>query len=145
MTETFQPQAQAKGLHIELEDQRADKNSSAIVLGDPQRVEQILGNLISNAIRYSPFGGVVKIRLNADGQDLLVQVKDSGSGIPPDALPFIFDRFYRADKSRSRNEGGSGLGLAIARQLAQAHGGNLTAENASDGGAIFTLRMPKMN
>lgn len=145
MTETFQPQAQAKGLHIELEDQRADKNSSAIVLGDPQRVEQILGNLISNAIRYSPPGGVVKIRLNADGQDLLVQVKDSGSGIPPDALPFIFDRFYRADKSRSRNEGGSGLGLAIARQLAQTHGGNLTAENASDGGAIFTLRMPKMN
>jgi len=145
MTETFQPQAQAKGLRIELEDQRADKSSSAIVLGDPQRVEQILGNLISNAIRYSPPGGVVKIRLNADGQDLLVQVKDSGSGIPPDALPFIFDRFYRADKSRSRNEGGSGLGLAIARQLAQAHGGNLTAENASDGGAIFTLRMPKMN
>ncbi|MGB9521841.1 MAG: HAMP domain-containing protein, partial [Anaerolineales bacterium] len=101
VTDTFQLQAQAKGLQLKLEDQRADKNGPAFILGDPQRLEQILGNLISNAIRYSPPGGEVKIRLNTDAKDLFVQVKDSGNGIPPDALPYIFDRFYRADKSRS--------------------------------------------
>lgn len=145
MTDTFQPQAQARGLKLELVDQRRDKNEQALILGDPQRLEQILGNLISNAIRYSPPDGVVQIRLNADAKDILVQVKDSGIGIPPDAIPYIFDRFYRVDKGRSRNEGGSGLGLAIARQLAQAHGGSLMAENAPHGGAIFTLRLPKLH
>jgi signal transduction histidine kinase len=69
-------------------------------------------------------------------------VRDSGSGIPEDALPFIFDRFYRVDKSRSREQGGSGLGLAIARNLARAHGGDLTDTNHASGGALFTLTLP---
>jgi signal transduction histidine kinase len=67
---------------------------------------------------------------------------DSGPGIPPEALPYIFGRFYRVDKSRTRTEGGSGLGLAIARQLARAHGGNLTVANHPSGGAVFTLTLP---
>ena len=71
-----------------------------------------------------------------------LSVHDSGSGIPADAIPFIFDRFFRADKSRSRAAGGSGLGLSIAKKIAQAHGGNLTAANHPSGGAEFTLTLP---
>jgi len=77
-----------------------------------------------------------------DNSMLLLEVHDSGEGIPPDAMPFIFERFYRADKARDREKGGSGLGLAIARQLAEAHNGSLTAENHVDGGALFCLRLP---
>jgi signal transduction histidine kinase len=69
-------------------------------------------------------------------------VRDSGPGIPEESLPFVFERFYRVDKARARAEGGSGLGLAIARQLARAHGGELTAGNHAQGGAVFTLRLP---
>jgi len=142
--DTFQPQAQTKGQKIELETFAEGESGQAFVLGDPQRLEQILGNLISNAIRYSPPSGVVKISIHVKSKEIVVQIKDSGGGIPADALPYIFDRFYRVAKSRSRDEGGSGLGLAIARQLAQAHQGSLTAENAAEGGAIFTLRLPRM-
>ena len=72
-------------------------------------------------------------------------LRDSGPGIPAEALPFVFERFYRADRARSRSGGGSGLGLAIARNLAEAHDGTLTAENHPQGGAIFTLRLPLQN
>jgi signal transduction histidine kinase len=108
---------------------------------DPLRIEQILNNLISNALRHTPNGGLITCHL-ADGNPLVFTIHDSGPGIPPEALPHIFDRFYRADKSRSRTEGGSGLGLAIARQLAEAHGGTLTAANHPQGGALFTLTLP---
>jgi signal transduction histidine kinase len=109
---------------------------------DPQRIEQILGNLISNALRYTQEGGTVEIHLSQENRFFQIAVLDNGPGIPPDVLPYIFDRFYRADRSRSRAEGGSGLGLAIARQLAEAHGGSLVASNAPGGGAVFTLSLP---
>jgi signal transduction histidine kinase len=108
---------------------------------DPLRIEQILNNLLSNALRYTPDGGFITCHLT-DGEKMVFTIHDSGPGIPPEALEHIFDRFYRADKARSRAEGGSGLGLAIARQLAEAHGGTLTAANPSQGGALFTLTLP---
>jgi len=112
------------------------------VLLDPLRLEQILTNLLSNALRYTPAVGQVELALASTPTTVLVRVHDSGPGIPPESLPYIFGRFYRVDKSRTRLEGGSGLGLSIARQLARAHGGNLTVANHPSGGAVFTLILP---
>jgi signal transduction histidine kinase len=106
---------------------------------DPGRVEQIIGNLISNALRYTPGQSWVKINLDCSPNRQILSVRDNGPGIPSDATELVFDRFYRVDHSRSRAEGGTGLGLAIARQLAEAQGGELTASNHPDGGAIFEL------
>ncbi len=113
------------------------------VNGDPSRLEQILSNLLSNAIRYTPAGGQVWLTLETPDQHHVdLSVRDSGAGIPPEALDRIFDRFYRAESSRARSEGGSGLGLAIARQLALAHLGSLKAENHPQGGAVLRLTLP---
>jgi two-component system sensor histidine kinase BaeS len=116
------------------------------ILLDPLRIEQVLGNLISNALRHTPPGGTVDVRVRcqagAPGGQVQLEVHDSGEGIPPEALGHLFERFYRADSSRSRVVGGTGLGLAIARQLAEAHGGRLEAANHPQGGAVFTLSLP---
>jgi len=109
---------------------------------DHLRVEQILHNLIANALHHTPEGGTIICSLLVQGKEIVITIRDSGPGIPPEALPYVFERFYRADKARSRNQGGSGLGLAIARQLAEAHHGTLTAANYPEGGAIFTLALP---
>jgi signal transduction histidine kinase len=116
--------------------------TSLVINIDPIRVEQIINNLISNALRYSPENGQIQLRLSTINAQLIIDVIDQGPGIPDDALPHIFERFYRADKSRSRQEGGTGLGLAIARQLAEAHGGSLNAVNLPAGGSKLTLSLP---
>jgi signal transduction histidine kinase len=109
---------------------------------DPMRVEQILGNLLSNALRHTPEGGQIRLALAPTPGGVTLSVRDTGPGIPAEALPHLFERFYRADKARSRVEGGTGLGLTIARQLADAHGGSLTADNHPEGGAVLTLKLP---
>jgi two-component system sensor histidine kinase BaeS len=109
---------------------------------DAARIEQILNNLFSNALRYTPEGGRIILTLNRAPGIVELLVKDSGPGIPDESLAHLFERFYRADTSRSRSDGGTGLGLAIARQLARAHGGDLSAANHPAGGAVFTLRLP---
>jgi two-component system sensor histidine kinase BaeS len=109
---------------------------------DLQRLEQILGNLLENALRHTPDGGVVRLSTKLDDAAIQVLVEDSGPGIPADSINRIFERFYRMDSGRARTEGGSGLGLAIARKLAEAHAGTLTAENRLEGGARFILRLP---
>ena len=109
---------------------------------DPGRVEQILGNLLSNALRYTPDGSCVETGLDCFADKVVLSVSDSGEGIPEGSQELIFKRFYRADHGRSRSEGGSGLGLAIARQLTEAQGGTLTADNHPKGGAIFRLTFP---
>jgi signal transduction histidine kinase len=138
VVERFTPQADAQSVRIEL--QLPDHLPSISL--DPQRLEQILNNLLSNALRHTPPAGLIEVSISNIPQEIILSVHDSGPGIPPESLPYIFDRFYRADKSRNRAEGGTGLGLAIARQLAQAHGGTLTAANHPQGGAIFTLTLP---
>jgi two-component system, OmpR family, sensor histidine kinase BaeS len=110
---------------------------------DPARIEQIISNLVSNAIRFTPPGGAISLTLSQGPGQVILTISDTGPGIPDHAMPYVFERFYRADVSRSREKGGSGLGLAIARKLAQAHGGELSASNRPEGGAVFTLRLPK--
>lgn len=134
----YQPQAAEKHIEIGL---TLNEDCPPLLI-DSQRIQQILHNLLSNAFRYSPDGGEIILTLDCQNNQVSLTVRDSGPGIPQDALPNIFERFYRADKSRSRIEGGSGLGLSIARKLAQAHGGDLTVTNHPDGGAIFTLTLP---
>ena len=103
-------------------------------------LERLFGNLIQNAVTYgrSP----IEVELGPDGEHVVVSVADSGDGIPEEALPRIFDRFYRADKARSRHMGGVGLGLSICKYIVALHGGTITAANAPAGGAVFTVRLP---
>jgi signal transduction histidine kinase len=150
VVERFRPQAnrQQISLGIELD---AD---CPVLEADRDRIEQILINLLNNALHYTPEGGEIRISTSCNTQTAgqlagqiakqfaLVEIRDSGSGIPPDSLPHIFERFYRVDRSRSREEGGTGLGLAIARKLAEAHGGTLIAANNPEGGALFRLSLP---
>ena len=140
---TFQAQATERQICLSLPDWSKDGIAFLEVSGDPMRLEQILGNLLSNALRYTPTGGEIKISVEDAGEQVKIMVMDSGPGIPEADLPYIFERFYRADRSRSRAEGGSGLGLTIARNLAVAHGGWLEAANSPQGGAVFTLTLPK--
>jgi two-component system sensor histidine kinase BaeS len=109
---------------------------------DPDRLRQAVSNLVSNAVRHTPSGGSVTIRSAVAGTELVIDVVDTGSGISDTDLPKVFDRFWRAEKSRSRHTGGSGLGLAIVRQLAQAHGGTVSVTSPPGAGATFTLRLP---
>jgi signal transduction histidine kinase len=134
----FEPQAAEKDVLIDLS---LDEACPRLWV-DPQRIQQILHNLLSNALRYSPTGGRITQGLICHPDHVSLTIRDYGPGIPEDALPSIFERFYRADRSRSRAEGGTGLGLSIARKLAQAHGGDLTVENHPKGGAIFQLDLP---
>jgi histidine kinase len=113
-------------------------------LADPDRVAQIVINLVGNAIRYTPSGGAITVRVGSDADSARVDVIDTGIGIPAAALPFLFERFYRVDPSRARTSGGSGIGLTIARHLAWAMGGELTAASPGPGaGSTFTLTLPR--
>jgi signal transduction histidine kinase len=116
-----------------------------IVEADPIRLEQLLGNLLANAVRHArrPAGEVVVSLRALDAQRVEIRVMDNGEGIPEEALPFIFERFYRADRSRARSEGGTGLGLAIARNLVELHGGEIEAANRPEGGAELVVRLPR--
>jgi two-component system OmpR family sensor kinase/two-component system sensor histidine kinase BaeS len=114
------------------------------VAADSQRIEQVLLNLLSNAERYTPEGGAIRISARAlAGGKVRVSVCDSGPGLSDEDIAHIFDRFYRADKSRARESGGAGLGLAIAKALVEAHGGQIWAQNAPTGGACFHFTLPR--
>ena len=111
----------------------------AVVDGEPKRLEQIVVNLLSNALRYTDAGGSVRVVVRRDGDDALLEVRDTGIGIAPEDLPRVFTRFWRGEKSRSRDTGGAGIGLSIVRELVQAHGGrDLGGERARRG-----LRLPR--
>ncbi|PIQ99440.1 MAG: histidine kinase [Nitrospinae bacterium CG11_big_fil_rev_8_21_14_0_20_45_15] len=113
------------------------------ILGDPVRLRQMFWNIIYNGIKYTPEGGEVKVSLQEREEKAFVRVQDNGIGIPAKDLPFIFDRFYRVDKARSRNEGGSGLGLSICKFIAEAHQGNITVESETGNGTKFNICLPK--
>jgi len=135
--EPFTAKAREKDIII-----KQDLPPCPLVKGDAQRIQQILHNLLQNGIRYTPAGGTLFVRLSSDRDSVMCTVRDTGSGIPEESLPYIFDRFYRAERSRSKVAGGTGLGLAIARQLAQAQSGSLRAWNHPEGGAEFVLELP---
>lgn len=113
------------------------------VVADHHRLRQALGNLVDNALTYTPAGGRVQVLAREEGDTAVLEVSDSGIGIAPDDLDHVFDRFYRADPSRSRRTGGSGLGLAITRSLVEAHGGTVTATSTPSDGATFRIEVPK--
>jgi two-component system, OmpR family, sensor histidine kinase BaeS len=110
-----------------------------LVDGDGTRLRQVLGNLLSNALRFTPEGGSVEVRLSAAGSSAELQVSDSGPGIPEDELPRVFDRFFRG---RQAGEAGSGIGLAVVSELVRAHSGSASAGNLPRGGAVFTVILP---
>jgi signal transduction histidine kinase len=111
------------------------------VIVDPERFAQVLGNLVSNALRYTPEGGQIVLRSRKDLDSVLLQVHDNGSGIAPEDLPHIFKRFYRAAKARPQN-GESGLGLAIAKSIVEVHEGTIAVESPPGQGTTFTIRLP---
>ncbi|WP_017472227.1 HAMP domain-containing sensor histidine kinase [Amphibacillus jilinensis] len=115
---------------------------------DKDRLEQVLTNLIDNAIRHTPEDGMIKLILVEDDEKLIFELHDTGSGIPEQDLPFVFERFYKADKSRSRtqlNKKGTGLGLAIAKQIVEAHGGQISVQSKLEIGTTFKFSLPKNN
>jgi two-component system, OmpR family, phosphate regulon sensor histidine kinase PhoR len=119
--------------------------ASLQVEGDPSRVEQVLANLVDNAIKYGRPGGNVTLDARGSADGLIeVSVVDDGPGIPPDAIERIFERFYRADKARSREQGGTGLGLSIVKHIVQSHGGKVWAASEPGRGATFFFTLPRV-
>ena len=111
--------------------------------GDRERLEQVVINILSNAVKYTPRGGHITLRgLRKDENDLMIQVKDDGMGIPKEDIPRLFERFYRVDKARSRAKGGSGLGLAIAKEMVEAHNGTIYLDSTMDEGTTVTIMLP---
>jgi signal transduction histidine kinase len=134
-----QPAADAKSLRLEA----ALDPEAGTIAADPDRLQQIMWNLLANAIKFTPFGGQVVVSVQRRGRSVEIAVRDSGSGIPADFLPHVFDRFRQGDASAQRNHGGLGLGLAIVRHLVELHGGTVTAESAGAGhGATFRIALP---
>ncbi len=113
-------------------------------VGDRARLVQVLQNLIRNAVRFTPEGGIILASAQDDGDRVTVMVRDTGVGIAPDDLPHVFDRFYRGEQSRNRAAGGAGLGLAIAKQLIEAMSGEISVESELDEGSVFTIRLPRI-
>ena len=111
------------------------------VTGDSMRLKQVIVNLVDNAIKYTSEGGKIEVTLQAQDDQAALSVADTGIGIPAESLPFVFDRFYRADKARSRESGGTGLGLAIVKAICTAHNGVVSVESSESKGSTF----PKYN
>jgi len=133
--------AEAREKNISLSFNKKNGNLSVVV--DPQRFEQVISNLLGNALRYVPEGegGKVWVNASATPDGVQITVNDNGAGIPKEDLPYIFDRFWRKDKSRSRATGGTGLGLAIAKQLVEAQGGRIEAGNLPEGGLQVVIKL----
>jgi two-component system, OmpR family, sensor histidine kinase BaeS len=133
----YQPRAQAKNLEL-----KWGTLETLQFRADPDRMHQVVGNLLENALRYAPENGWVQISLERQENHALLRICDSGEGLPPQDLAKVFDRFYRSDQARSRVSGGSGLGLSIVRAVVELHGGTVEARNLEGGGADFWLRFP---
>jgi CheY-like chemotaxis protein len=116
---------------------------SAAVEGDHKRLVQVLANLLANAAKYTPSGGVIRLSLDVQGDQVALRVTDSGIGIAPDMLPHVFDLFAQAERTPDRSQGGLGLGLALVKSLAELHGGSVEAHSEGQGkGSVFTVRLP---
>jgi signal transduction histidine kinase len=112
------------------------------VFGDVGQLKQLMINLLDNAIRHTPQGGAVTVGLKSSGDQVRLTVEDTGSGIPAEHLPRIFERFYRVDAARDRESGGTGLGLAIAQEIVLAHNGTITVQSERGKGSVFTVSLP---
>lgn len=133
----FRPQAEKTGITL-----ATAASSEQTVNADRDQIEQVLINLIDNAIKYTPAGGHIQVRLDGEGDFVTLLVQDTGIGIMPEDLPRIFERFYRVDKARSRQSGGTGLGLAIVKHIVEAHGGKVMVESQFNHGSTFSFTLP---
>jgi two-component system sensor histidine kinase BaeS len=141
VVDAMQAQAAAHGVAVSLQ---AEERLPAVPL-DGALLERAIRNLVSNALEYTPAGGVVTVTVERDGGWLALRVHDTGHGIEADDLPRVWDRFFRAERSRSRSSttsDGAGLGLAIVRGIAEAHGGTVRVQSAPGRGAVFTIQVP---
>lgn len=134
--ESLRPLADEKGLSLEVSAQ------PATVLGDPENLADLANNLISNAIKYTPAGGRVEVRLWQEGEWVRLDVSDTGIGIPPEALDYVFEEFYRAGNAKAVEPGGTGLGLAIAKRVVTVHGGSIWVTSEPGSGSTFSVRLP---
>ena len=119
-----------------------DIADSCEMFADPGKLAQVCYNIIENAIKYTPEGGTIRVRLRRDGRDAVLEISDTGVGIPPEDLPHVFDRFYRVDKARGRETGGTGLGLSIVQQIVRLHAGSVTVQSELGKGTMFTVTLP---
>src|SRR6185295_12315314 len=137
--DAVRPALEAKDIKIETQFPEGLK----IIAGDADRLQQVVWNLLSNASKFTPAGGVISVRISQDETYAEIEVRDTGPGIAAEFLPHVFERFRQADGSTTRTHGGLGLGLAIVRHLVELHGGLIAAENVNSGtGAVFTVRLP---
>ncbi|QYX31885.1 hybrid sensor histidine kinase/response regulator [Sphaerospermopsis torques-reginae] len=137
--DTLRPAADAKHICIESEFDPA----VGVVIGDANRLQQIVWNLLSNAVKFTPKGGIVQVKIQRIKSRVQIQVSDTGAGIAPEFLPYVFERFYQADSSTTRSHGGLGLGLAIVRHLVELHGGTVSATSPGlEKGATFIVNLP---
>ena len=138
LAETYQPKAQERTISLEV-----SAKESAEVRGDERWLYQLLGNLLDNALKFTPPGGAVKVEVTAFAETVRLSVRDTGPGIPEESLERIFERFYQTDPSRAHKQG-AGLGLAITAWIAESHEGRITASNNPEGGACFTIDLPNL-
>ena len=137
--EVIRPSASAKRISVEV----VASGGPHPFVGDPERLQQVVWNLLSNAIKFTDMGGVVIVELKQDGSRLILSLRDSGRGIEPDFLPYVFDRFKQADSSTTRRVGGLGLGLSIVRHIVELHGGQVQASSPGLGrGSTFSMTLP---
>ncbi len=134
----MKPQAETRGVVLTA----SISDMPAPITGDEDKLQQVLANLVSNSLRFTPSGKRVEVGTRIDGQQVMLQVTDEGSGIDPADLPNLFERFYKGDRSRSRKESGSGLGLSIVKQLVELHGGQVQAALPESGGLQVTFWLP---
>ncbi|NNU84900.1 sensor histidine kinase [Geobacillus sp. BMUD] len=139
LIERVAPHAEEKNIRIHL---TCSTNHTTICV-DPHRITQVFLNLLVNAIRYTPEGGAVNVMIDEEPVMLQIDVSDTGIGIAPEHLPFLFDRFYRTDEARTRNRGGTGLGLAIAKEFVSAHGGTIDVHSTLGQGTTFRVKLPR--
>jgi signal transduction histidine kinase len=111
-------------------------------MGDASQLKQAIINLLDNALRHTPSGGTITVRVVPHEMSIKLSIEDTGPGIDPQHLPHLFERFYRVDQARDRQSGGTGLGLAIVKEIVQAHGGHIQADSQIGKGTIFTITLP---
>jgi PAS domain S-box-containing protein len=137
--EAVKPSAEAKGIRLTLD----VPDDLPEITGDPDRLQQVVWNLVTNAVKFTPEGGLVEVRLGREPSGVRLTVRDTGIGIPTDFLPYVFERFRQADSTSTRAHGGLGLGLSIVRHLVELHGGMVRADSDGEGkGAVFTVKLP---
>jgi signal transduction histidine kinase/CheY-like chemotaxis protein len=140
---TVHPAVLAKRIELRTSLDEEAEGKRAEVLGDPNRLQQVMWNLLSNAVKFTPAGGKVEVALTREHGEAVIRVSDSGIGIAPDFLPHVFDRFRQQDASITRRHGGLGLGLSIVKQLVELHGGTISADSSGqDAGTTFIVRLP---